>query len=106
MNAGSGSSSTISKQCTASTHCGRKKAMEWLRRSLSRSPNNTQTSQSNSSTAEHQQEQRIYGITEELINHVKSFTIDTFKNFPLQGSPFFFFPSLISHFFIVYVSFF
>ncbi|XP_057459142.1 uncharacterized protein LOC130749789 [Lotus japonicus] len=61
--------------------------MEWLRRSLSRSPRNGETSktQTQSNTKEQdQQQQHMFGITEELINLVKSFTIDTFKNFPLQ----------------------
>lgn len=70
--------------------------MEWLRRNLSRSSRNSESpnpqSQSNSKKGkkEEDEEFRLYGITEELINHVKSFTIDTFKNFPLQGSPFIF----------------
>ncbi|KAK7287431.1 hypothetical protein RIF29_00707 [Crotalaria pallida] len=63
--------------------------MEWLRRNLSRNSRNRKTpnpeSQSNSKGTEEvaQEEQRIYGITQQLINHVKSFTVDTFKNFPL-----------------------
>ncbi|XP_012572956.1 uncharacterized protein [Cicer arietinum] len=55
--------------------------MYWLKRTLSKSPTNP--AQSNS-TAGQQPEQQHHGITDQLINHVKSFTIDTFKNFPLQ----------------------
>ncbi|TKY68600.1 hypothetical protein E2542_SST04856 [Spatholobus suberectus] len=63
--------------------------MDWLRRSLSRSSRNSETpntqTQSNSKVQQQQEdEESIYGITEKLINDVKSFTIDTFKNFPLQ----------------------
>ncbi|CAJ1949321.1 unnamed protein product [Sphenostylis stenocarpa] len=63
--------------------------MDWLRRSLSTSSGNTitpNTQTKSNSKVQHQQEgeEKVYGITEELINHVKSFTIDTFKNFPLK----------------------
>ncbi|KAE9603359.1 hypothetical protein Lal_00008152 [Lupinus albus] len=62
--------------------------MEWLKRNLSRTSTNTKTlnpqSQSKSKSKENDEEERIYGITEQLINHVKSFTLETFKNFPLQ----------------------
>ncbi|XP_028215387.1 uncharacterized protein LOC114397516 isoform X2 [Glycine soja] len=61
--------------------------MDWLRRSLSRGSRNSKTpniqTQSNSEVQQHLEES-IYGITEELINHIKTFTLDTFKNFPLQ----------------------
>ncbi|KAK2432864.1 hypothetical protein QL285_018198 [Trifolium repens] len=57
--------------------------MYWLKRTLSKnSTNPTTTSTESNSTQQHEQEQ--HGITQELINHVKSFTIHTFKNFPLQ----------------------
>ncbi|WJX43130.1 hypothetical protein P8452_30276 [Trifolium repens] len=57
--------------------------MYWLKRTLSKNPTNpTTTSTQSNSTQQHEQEQ--HGITQELINHVKSFTINTFKNFPLQ----------------------
>ncbi|QCD93641.1 hypothetical protein DEO72_LG9g2606 [Vigna unguiculata] len=62
--------------------------MDWLRSSLSMSSRNSKTpntqTQSNSKLQHQQQEESVYGITEELINHVKSFTVDTFKNFPLK----------------------
>ncbi|XP_061367852.1 uncharacterized protein LOC133310861 [Gastrolobium bilobum] len=63
--------------------------MDWLRHSFSRSSRNskspnTQTQSNSKGRKEEEEEERIYGITEELINHVKSFTVDTFKNFPLQ----------------------
>lgn len=28
----------------------------------------------------------LLGVTDELIHHVRSFSIDTFKNFPLDGN--------------------
>ncbi|KAJ6390063.1 hypothetical protein OIU77_024311 [Salix suchowensis] len=31
-----------------------------------------------------EEEEEQLGITQQLIDHVKSFTVDTFKNFPLQ----------------------
>ncbi|XP_050207945.1 uncharacterized protein LOC126657319 [Mercurialis annua] len=31
-----------------------------------------------------QQQDQLYGITHQLIDHVRSFTMDTFKNFPVQ----------------------
>ncbi|BAT97285.1 hypothetical protein VIGAN_09068300 [Vigna angularis var. angularis] len=62
--------------------------MDWLRSSFSRSSRNSKTpntqTQSNSKLQDQQREESVYGITEELINHVKSFTVDTFKNFPLK----------------------
>ncbi|KAL1330661.1 hypothetical protein HN51_047910 [Arachis hypogaea] len=63
--------------------------MEWFRRNLSRSSTNNSavsnpSSQSNSKESQQESEEQIYGITQDLINHLKSFTIDTFKNFPLQ----------------------
>lgn len=53
--------------------------MYWLKRTLSKSSRNPNTA------TQQQHEQEHHGITDELINLVKSFTIDTFKNFPLQG---------------------
>ncbi|KAI4356418.1 hypothetical protein L6164_000442 [Bauhinia variegata] len=59
--------------------------MDWVRRKLARTSTESKIpnhqSQSNPKGAD---EEQIYGITEELINFVKSFTIDTFKDFPLQ----------------------
>ncbi|KEH29002.1 BSD domain protein [Medicago truncatula] len=52
--------------------------MYWLKRTLSKSSRNPNTA------TQQQHEQEHHGITDELINLVKSFTIDTFKNFPLQ----------------------
>lgn len=34
---------------------------------------------------EQEQEEQLLGVTEQLIDFVKSFTFDTFKNFHLQG---------------------
>ncbi|OIW18887.1 hypothetical protein TanjilG_25330 [Lupinus angustifolius] len=70
--------------------------MEWLRRNLSRTSTISKTlnpqsqsqskskSKSKSKQNEEEEEECIYGITQQLINHVKSFTLETFKNFPLQ----------------------
>ncbi|KAK2379113.1 hypothetical protein QL285_066948 [Trifolium repens] len=61
--------------------------MYWLKRTLSRNPRNPTASTESNSTQQQQQqhhEQQQHGITEEFINHVKTFTIHTFKNFPLQ----------------------
>ena len=64
--------------------------MNWIRRSLTRDSRNSQNPNPQSkSNPNGQDEEQVYGITEELINFVKSFTIDTFKNFPFQGKLFF-----------------
>ncbi|KAI4354388.1 hypothetical protein L6164_003254 [Bauhinia variegata] len=57
--------------------------MEWLwvKRNRMRSITPNHQSQSNPRGAD---EEQVYGITEELIKFVKSFTINTFKDFPLQ----------------------
>jgi hypothetical protein len=64
--------------------------MYWLKRTLSKNPRNPTASTQSNSTQQQHHEQEQHGITEEFINHVKTFTIHTFKNFPLQG--FFFLP--------------
>ncbi|XP_037492322.1 uncharacterized protein LOC105644398 isoform X2 [Jatropha curcas] len=48
----------------------------WFRRSNKKdnSPNQRQQ----------QEEEELFGVTHQLIDHVRSFTVDTFKNFPLQ----------------------
>ncbi|CAL0306016.1 unnamed protein product [Lupinus luteus] len=66
--------------------------MEWLKRNLSRTstisktlnPQSQSQSKGKQTEEEEEEEERIYGITEQLINHVKSFTLQTFQNFPLQ----------------------
>ncbi|XP_027181081.1 uncharacterized protein LOC113779627 [Coffea eugenioides] len=59
----------------------------WLKRSLSRRqksslPTSTSTADNNKNSAQ-KTEERFYGITDQLIEFVKSFSIDTFKNFSL-----------------------
>ncbi|KAL5073023.1 hypothetical protein RYX36_012007 [Vicia faba] len=57
--------------------------MYWLKRTFSKSSTNPNTPTESNSTQQ-SQEHEHHGITDELINLVKSFTIDTFKNFPLK----------------------
>ncbi|KAI7734211.1 hypothetical protein M8C21_018980 [Ambrosia artemisiifolia] len=52
----------------------------WFRRTKNRSPSTTTTTTTNENT----EEQQLYGITDDLINLVKSFTLETFRNFNLQ----------------------
>ncbi|KAJ8899274.1 hypothetical protein K2173_017311 [Erythroxylum novogranatense] len=58
----------------------------WFRRGLLKS-NSTNTQvplkhqQSNRHLQGEESEQELYGITQQLIDHIKSFTLDTFKNF-------------------------
>jgi len=61
----------------------------WLLRSVSRSSDNSKNSQNSNQQIPKPGgggggEEQL-GVTQQLIDHVKSFTIDTFKNFPLQG---------------------
>ncbi|KAF7845550.1 BSD domain containing protein [Senna tora] len=59
--------------------------MDWFIRNLTRSSSKTKTSNLQSqSNSKGEDEEQLYGITGDLINHVKSLTIDTFRNFPLQ----------------------
>jgi hypothetical protein len=59
----------------------------WFRRGLSSA--STKTKNPNLPNQSHpdpqQQEEELFGVTEQLIEFVKSFTFDTFNNFPLQG---------------------
>ncbi|KAJ0053316.1 hypothetical protein Pint_01561 [Pistacia integerrima] len=55
----------------------------WFRRSLSKSSKKSKTPESNQQKQD-QEELLLLGVTDQLIDHVKSFTLDTFKNFPLQ----------------------
>lgn len=59
----------------------------WLLRSVSRSSDNSKNSQNSNQQIPKPGggEEEQLGVTQQLIDHVKSFTIDTFKNFPLQG---------------------
>ncbi|CAK9162364.1 unnamed protein product [Ilex paraguariensis] len=66
-------------------------AYSWLKRSLSR-PKKTSSlpssdahlQQKSKESQDGDEEQQLYGVTEQLIDFIKSFTLDTFKNFPLQ----------------------
>ncbi|KAI9112192.1 hypothetical protein K1719_016715 [Acacia pycnantha] len=59
--------------------------MNWITRNLTWTSRETKTPNPQSqSNPEGENEDKLYGITEDLINCAKSFTIDTFKNFPLQ----------------------
>ncbi|PRQ25551.1 putative BSD domain-containing protein [Rosa chinensis] len=52
----------------------------WFRRNLLR---NTEKTQNPDPPKPNEPEQELLGVTEQLINHVKSFTLETFKTFPL-----------------------
>ncbi|GAV70688.1 BSD domain-containing protein [Cephalotus follicularis] len=56
----------------------------WIRRSLSKTNTKTQNQHQPQKTSNPQQQQQQLGVTEQLIAYAKSFTLDTFKNFPLQ----------------------
>ncbi|KAF4347825.1 hypothetical protein F8388_009098 [Cannabis sativa] len=64
------------------------KAMDissWFRRSLTRNNNSKSTKNSDLSDQPkqpHKFDDQILGVTDKLIDFVKSFTLDTFKNFP------------------------
>ncbi|CAB4291266.1 unnamed protein product [Prunus armeniaca] len=56
----------------------------WFRRSLLRKGEKTKNPDPSEQTLlPRSEEEQQLGVTEELIDHVKSFTLDTFKNFPL-----------------------
>ncbi|KAG6785342.1 hypothetical protein POTOM_011072 [Populus tomentosa] len=60
----------------------------WLLRSVSRSGDDSENSQNPNQQIPKPggggEEEEQLGVTQQLIDHVKSFTIDTFKNFPLR----------------------
>ncbi|XP_021275200.1 uncharacterized protein LOC110409979 [Herrania umbratica] len=65
----------------------------WFHSSVSRNSNkskNPEQQQSNQSDQNQQskavveEEEELFGVTQQLIDYVKSFTSETFKNFPLQ----------------------
>lgn len=60
----------------------------WFRRSLSRTTTTTTTTV----TAQpyFKEDELLYGVTDQLLDFIKSFSIDTFRNFSLPGSFFFF----------------
>ncbi|XP_008235486.1 PREDICTED: uncharacterized protein LOC103334317 isoform X2 [Prunus mume] len=56
----------------------------WFRRSLLRKSEKTKNPDPSERTLlPRSEEEQQLGVTEELIDHVKSFNLDTFKNFPL-----------------------
>jgi hypothetical protein len=61
----------------------------WFRRSLSSTSTKTKNpnlpNQSHPDPQHQRQEEELLGVTEQLIEFVKSLTFDTFNNFPLQG---------------------
>lgn len=58
----------------------------WVRRSLSR-PIKIKSFSKNESTHQSivQDNDEIYGVNDKLIDLINAFTLDTFRNFPLQG---------------------
>ncbi|KAL5794804.1 hypothetical protein ACOSP7_003398 [Xanthoceras sorbifolium] len=55
----------------------------WVRRSQSKKSISKSTKPDQPNQQQQCQEE-LLGVTQQLIDHVKSFTLDTFKNFPLQ----------------------
>ncbi|KAA3474867.1 BSD domain-containing family protein [Gossypium australe] len=55
----------------------------WFRRSVSRNSKNHKNPP-DQPQPHHQEQEEFLGITQQLIDHVKSFTLETFKNFPIQ----------------------
>ncbi|XP_012490829.1 uncharacterized protein LOC105803286 isoform X1 [Gossypium raimondii] len=55
----------------------------WFRRSVSRNSKNNKNPP-DQPQPHHQEQEELLGITQQLIDHVKSFTLETFKNFPIQ----------------------
>ncbi|MCE0481541.1 hypothetical protein HAX54_039354 [Datura stramonium] len=51
----------------------------WFRRSLSRTTRTTTTAQPSP-----KDDELLYGVTDQLLDFIKSFSIDTFRNFSLQ----------------------
>ncbi|XP_021907391.1 uncharacterized protein LOC110821753 [Carica papaya] len=62
----------------------------WVPRSVSRNSSKTKTpdpiTQSNLTFEGKPDEEDDLGVTDQLIDYIKSFTLDTFKNFPLQDN--------------------
>lgn len=60
----------------------------WFHRSVSKNTKNNKTPDQQQPVFpdQNQKEEELLGITQQLIDHVKSFTLETFKNFPLQGT--------------------
>ncbi|XP_022758645.1 uncharacterized protein LOC111305400 [Durio zibethinus] len=69
------------------------KLSSWFHRSVSRNSKNNKNAEQLQSTHSDQnqqnqeeEEEELLGVTQQLIDHVKSFTLETFKNFPLQDN--------------------
>lgn len=74
----------------------------WFRRSFFRDTETTKNP--GLSDQRVQDDEDILGVTEQLINYVKSFTLETFKNFPAAGKILLIFrENFESHFRIVIV---
>ncbi|KAK8694095.1 hypothetical protein V6N13_071656 [Hibiscus sabdariffa] len=59
----------------------------WFHRSVSRNSKNPDQIQPSLSLPQQQEESdEFLGVTQQLIDYVKSFTLDTFKNFPTQDN--------------------
>ncbi|GMI66383.1 hypothetical protein like AT3G24820 [Hibiscus trionum] len=60
----------------------------WFRRSVSRNSKNNKNPDQPQPTHSQQEEEtdEFLGVTQQLIDQVKSFTLDTFKNFPIQDN--------------------
>ncbi|GMH25855.1 hypothetical protein Nepgr_027698 [Nepenthes gracilis] len=55
----------------------------WLRRNLQRNSGSSNKAQEPRTPVSKDQEEEVYGVTDQLIEFVRSFTVDTFKNFSL-----------------------
>lgn len=61
----------------------------WFRRSSGKKPKNQNQPTKSNQLQEYEEE--LLGVTDQLLDHLKTFTLDTFKNFPFKGSFFFLF---------------
>ncbi|XP_039031283.1 uncharacterized protein LOC120165925 [Hibiscus syriacus] len=57
----------------------------WFRRSVSENSKNCKNPDPQQPT-EHEETDEFMGVSQQLIDYVKSFTLDTFKNFPIQDN--------------------
>ncbi|XVF81170.1 hypothetical protein PTKIN_Ptkin15bG0135200 [Pterospermum kingtungense] len=58
----------------------------WFHRSVSRNSKNNKNPEQQQPHQNQEEEEELLGVTQQLIDHVKSFTLETFKNFPLQDN--------------------
>ncbi|XWS47246.1 hypothetical protein CRYUN_Cryun14cG0136300 [Craigia yunnanensis] len=63
----------------------------WFHRSVSRNSKNNKNPEQqqpihSDQNQQSQEEEELLGVTQQLIDHIKSFTLETFKNFPLQDN--------------------